>query len=184
MGIWFVSSLNDEGARRSGYREATLQAWAAGGWACTVLGRTLLEQPIAVAADNAAEFMAAMEICSVAFGGAVEMRPAAPWAGFTVAPALGLAMLECLVEHVPRQSERHDGDRHAWSAVERCRMTMHLFSLCPEVRQVASPLSCAEGIALMRPQELSETTSAGRFQVTRLVAPRSSPKTRSHPGSS
>ena len=183
MGIWFISSLNDESARRTGYREATLQAWAAGGWACTVLGRTVLEQPIAVTADNAAEFMTVMESCQVACGGAVEMRPAAPWAGFKVAPAIGLATLECLVEQVARQRDRHEGDRHAWSAVERCRMTMHLFSLMPELREVASPLSCAAGIALMRPPELCETSSDGRFHVARLAS-RLSPKTPPCPGSS
>lgn len=167
MGIWFLEDLHGRSGGPSGYREATLRAWESGKFACTVHAGRLLERPMVLTAENAPEMFAAIEGCAVAVGGALEMRPSAPWAGFSVAAGLGIAVLEYLVEADPATAARGEPSAHERTAVERAVMTARLFEMLPALREIASPLSIAAAAVVLQAHGLRETARDGRFHVVR-----------------
>lgn len=167
MGIWFLEDLHRRSGGSGGYREATLRAWHEAAFACTVYAGRLLERPIILTAENAGEMMVVIEGCSLAVGGAVEMRPAAPWAGFSVAAGLGIAVLEYLVEVDPAPASRLDQNAHRRTAVERALMTARMFEMQPDLREVASPLSIADAAVVLEARGLHESQCDGRFHVVR-----------------
>lgn len=169
MGIWFLVEMHGDRGRAGGYREAVLRMLEFGGYARTVHERRILDPPLVVTADTGPDVLADLDRCSVGFGGAIETRPAGPLAGFAVAPEMGLATLEYLVEVVPARNAERTRPIHARTAIERQHMTVRLFDSVPGLREVVSPLSIAESIAMRPSAGLRETCVDGRFHVVRIT---------------
>lgn len=174
MGIWHIQDLHRDGPGRSAYRGATLEAWTAGGFACLVDERRLLGSPLAVSVSNAEAIFARIEQCSLAFGGAVEMRPSAPWAGYSLAEDLGIATLECLVDSVRRcglgsSDAASDETASDESCIARALITIRLFEMMPRLRETVSPLTSAGVPAALEAAGLRESCCQGRFYVSRIL---------------
>lgn len=104
--MWFPVEIHSRQAVASGLGDSLAACFRAHPHHFIVTGRKVEGRPVGQTAEAALEAVRLLESCSVAYVGARHGSPIAPFAGFSLAPALGIAYLEYLIDYDPLPERR------------------------------------------------------------------------------
>lgn len=99
--MWFPVEIHSKQAAASGLLDALAASLCGHLHHFVVADRRIDGRPVGQTVAAAADAVRLLGGCSVAYVGARHGAPIAPFAGFSLAPALGIAYLEYLIDYDP-----------------------------------------------------------------------------------
>lgn len=139
--MWIPVELHNESARARGLREALLAHLTTYPHYKLVSGGFQDGEQLSPGSQSAARAVGELEACSIAYIGSRHMQPVAPFCGFSVAPDLGVARIEQLIDYEVLPSGR---PAKKWLTNAVASILWVLFREHPEIKQVAIPLPVVE----------------------------------------
>jgi hypothetical protein len=139
--MWFPVDLHNPAERKRGLREALVACLASYPHHFLILNGEQCTRTIASDTASAEDFVQSLEKCSVAYIGARHGQPIAPYCGFSLAPELGVARIEFLVEYGALPGS---GSSDKWVINAIGGFLILLFLKHPEVQQVLLPITMPE----------------------------------------
>ncbi|MEZ6052862.1 MAG: hypothetical protein R3C02_16000 [Planctomycetaceae bacterium] len=104
--MWFPVDLHSLSAQRGGLPAAVMAAFEQHAHFHIVDERRIANHQCDSSANGAASTFAKLDDCSATYIGARHMSPVAPFCAFTLAPELGIAYLEHLIDYEPLAETR------------------------------------------------------------------------------
>ena len=157
--MWFPAQLNAD-AKHNGLLTALASVLSSHVHVHVIQDRIFANAPSDSSTEGVARTVKLLTQCTAAYVGTSNMKPSAPYCAFTIAPELGIAYLEHLIDY-DQLTPSSFGER--WLAASLYQFINALVSDYPAVENVVSALPI-DGIP---PAGFVQTPVDDRFHVTK-----------------